>query len=206
MGKRDACRFMHSSCRKALLAHMDQAAKERSRGEHEARRLELTSITKTDTRDGIAVHQDIRYFAFDNLQVRELGKSGLHCLLVQLAVGLGARSAYCGAFAAIEQPKLDSASIGNTSHQTVKSVNLTNQVPLPQSTNRRIARHGTNRGGREGDQRCPRTTTRGGGGCLAACMAGADDDDIIFPGHGWILSFHVKRAMRNLPDPSPCFT
>jgi hypothetical protein len=69
----------------------------------------------------------------------------LHGRSVQFSVCLRSRSADRGAFAAVEEPELDSRLIGYPTHKSIQRVDLAYQVALAQTANCRIAGHLANR-------------------------------------------------------------
>ena len=98
---------------------------------------------------------------------------------VELAVGLGARTAHRRALAAVEQPELDAGRIGRPAHHAVQRIDLAHQMALAEPADRRIAGHRADRVAAHaspGPSAAPsRAATRRR---LAAGMAAADDDDI----------------------------
>ena len=65
----------------------------------------------------------------------------LHGLAIELAVGLGARSAHRRTLGAVEQAELDSGLIGDAAHQPVQRIDLAHQMTLAESADGRIAGH-----------------------------------------------------------------
>ena len=102
----------------------------------------------------------------------------LHRRRIELAVGLGARTAHCRSLAAIEHAKLDAAGIGDAAHQAVERVDLADQMAFAEPADGGIAGHGADGGEAMGDQRRARAHARGGGRRLTAGMAAADDNHI----------------------------
>ncbi len=65
----------------------------------------------------------------------------LHRGGIELAIGLGARSAHRRSLAAIEHAELDSSLVGDASHQAVERIDLAHQMTLAEPPDRRVARH-----------------------------------------------------------------
>jgi hypothetical protein len=86
----------------------------------------------------------------------------------------------------IQQPKLNAGMIRRTGHNTIQRINLANQMPLAQTTNRRIAGHHANAIAPQRHKRRAGTHTRGSRCSLTTCMAAANHNDIKM--------FHVKRS------------
>ena len=116
--------------------------------------------------------------AFDDGQIHRRPDRGLHRRRIELAIGLGARPAHRRAFAPIEDPELDAASVGHAAHQPIQGVNLADEMPLPQPANRRIARHGADGGEAMRHQCGSRAHARGCGRSLTAGMATANHNHI----------------------------
>src|SRR6185436_9053067 len=68
-----------------------------------------------------------------------------HPFAILRLVRLGARRPHCRPAAAIEQLELYSRSVDCSTHQSAKSIDLSNQVTLRRAANGRIARHVRNR-------------------------------------------------------------
>ena len=103
---------------------------------------------------------------------------GLHRRGIELAVGLGARAAHRRAFAAVENPELDAALVGDPAHQAVERIDLAHQMAFAEAADGRIAGHGAD--GRElmGHQRGPRAHAGSRGRGFTAGMAAADNDNV----------------------------
>ena len=87
---------------------------------------------------------------------------GLHRGRIELAVGLGARTADGRTLAAIEHPELDAAGIGDPAHQAVERIDLADQMALAEPADGGIAGHRADGRKAMGDQRRPRAHPRSG--------------------------------------------
>ena len=117
-------------------------------------------------------------------EVRAVPNRRLHRGRIEPPILLGPRPAHRRPLAAIEDAELDAALVGDAAHQPVERIDLADEMPLPQPTDRRIAGHGADGGEAMGDQRRPRAHARGRSRRLTAGMAAADHDDIETRVHG----------------------
>ena len=173
-----AGRFADAAGRGLLLADMDQAAQEGAGGEHHGGGGELAAVHQAHAGDAAVGDDQIIGLGFDHSEVRLRGDLALHGLRVELAIGLGARTAHGRALAAVEHAKLDAAGIGHAAHQAVERIDLAHQVALAETADGRIAGHGADGRGAMRDQRRLRAHARGRGRGLAAGMPAADHDDV----------------------------
>ncbi len=77
--------------------------------------------------------------AFDDRQICRLPDRLLHRGGIELPVGLRARTAHRGPFAAVQNPELDAGGISNPAHQTVERIDFADQMALTETADRRIA-------------------------------------------------------------------
>lgn len=110
-----------------------------------------------------------------------------HLGTVDFAVCLGSRALHRGAFATVQQTKLNARLICHPPHNAVHRINLADEVTFAQPSNRRIARHHTyaapvhrHKSGMSSEAR--RSVSR-----FRARMAAAD--------HDHIKMFHVKHSI-----------
>ena len=107
-----------------------------------------------------------------------MSNRGLHGGGIKFAVGLGARSPDGGAFAAVEHPELNAASIRYPAHQAVQGVDFADQMTFAKTANRRIAGHGADGRKTMGHQRRLRAHAGSSARGFAASMAAADHYDV----------------------------
>ena len=124
---------------------------------------------------------------FDHGQIRRLADRLLHRRRIELAVGLGARTAHRRPLAAIEHPKLDAAGIGDAAHEAVERIDLAHQMALAEPADGRIAGHRADGGEAMGDQRRARAHAGGRSRRLTAGVAAADNDHVEAGVHPKIL-------------------
>jgi hypothetical protein len=91
---------------------------------------------------------------------------------------LGAQCTHSRPFTRIDESKLDTGAIRVPTHFTTEGVNLLNQVPLGNPSNRRIARHLCNAAQFHGQEQRLRSHSRSGQGGLATGMAATYYDNV----------------------------
>ncbi len=135
--------------------------------------------------------------ALDDGEVGRLADRRLHGGRVELAVGLGARTADGRTLAAVEQAKLDAALVGDAAHEAVERIDLADEVALAKTADGGVAGHRAD--GRElvGQQRRARAHARGRGRGLTAGVAAANDDDV----EGCLVHLRTCSAMGDLLTP-----
>jgi hypothetical protein len=74
---------------------------------------------------------------------------------------------------------MDRSPIGRTRHEPVEDVELTNEVPLADAANRRVARHLPRIFGPKREQSDARAPASRGSRSFASGMAGADHQDVV---------------------------
>jgi hypothetical protein len=112
---------------------------------------------------------------------------------IKPAVGLGARPAHRGTFAAVEDSELNAPEVGGPGHQTIKSVDFADQMAFAKAPNGRIARHRPDGRNSMGDERRFGPHARGRGGGLAPGMPSSHDNDVVLRAHR--LEFHMARLL-----------
>ena len=165
---------------------MDQPAQERAGRQHDSAGRNHAPIGQPDTRDAL-LDNEIVDLRFDHGQIRGLADRLLHRRRIELAVGLGARTAHRRPLAAIEHPKLDAAGIGDAAHEAVERIDLADQVTFAEPADGGIAGHGADSGEAMGDQRRARAHAGGGSRRLTAGVAASDNDHVEAGVHPKIL-------------------
>ena len=152
----------------------------------------------------------IRSSASASITVRFGGLRGspLHRGGIELAIGLGARTAHGRALAAVQNPELDAALVGDAAHQAVERIDLADQMAFAEPADGRIAGHGADGGELMRDQRGSRAHAGRRGRGFTAGMAAADHDDVELRVHdriGWRRCSRAGRAVKK-PSAEKCFT
>jgi len=96
-------------------------------------------------------------------------------LLEALAIGLGARAADRASLARIEHPPMDRGLISGARHDPPKRVDLSDEMPFANATNRRVARHSPNIAPPKGRQRNARAAPRRTRSCLDPSVTGTNN-------------------------------
>ena len=102
------------------------------------------------------------------------------CLLhgggIKSSIRLGPRTPHGRPLLAVEKPELDSGSVGDAAHQTVKRIDFPDEMPFAEPADRRIAGHCADTVRSKRDQKGGRAATSRGTGGLAAGVPAADDN------------------------------
>ena len=104
-------------------------------------RARLISPSAATPRTRAVLDQQIFDRGFDDRQIFRLTQRRLHRRAIELAVGLGARTAHRRSLGAIEHAKLDAGGVGDAAHQSIERVDLAHQLALAKPADRRIAGH-----------------------------------------------------------------
>jgi hypothetical protein len=103
---------------------------------------------------------------------------GLHGGGVKPAVRLCPWPAYRRTLAAVEHPKLNARGVGNPTHQAIQCIDLTNEMTLAKTTDRRITGHRADGRKAMGYQRRLCAHPRGPARGLASRVAASNDNDV----------------------------
>ncbi len=139
---------------------------------------ENSAVSQPNPRNPAILDQKIVGLALDHRQICGFPDRGLHRRRIQLAIGLGARTAHGRALSAIQHLELDAAAVGNPAHQAVQSVDFPDQMALSEPADGRIAGHRADRRKSMGDERRGSAQARGSGRGLTAGVAAANHDHI----------------------------
>ncbi len=167
---------------------MDQPAQEGAGGQNHGAGSDFTGISQPNAGNPAVFDEQIVDFGLDHREIGGLADRPLHGGRIELAVGLGARTAHRRALAAVQNPKLDAALVGDPAHQAVQRIDFPHQMALAESANGRVAGHRADGRKPMRDQRRGRAHARGGGRGLAAGMPATDHDDIeaLIHGRGYV--------------------
>ena len=184
---------------------MDEPAQKRAGGDYNRRRPHLPAIGQHQSGDTIAVNHQIMRLCFNDGEARLILDRRLHGTAIERPVGLRPWPPHGRALAAVEDAKLDTGLVGDTSHQPIHGIDFPDQMPLAEAADRRIAGHFAYRREAVRHQRCPGAGPRRRGRRLATRVAAADNNHIIgqsFAHAGRLpgLPGQVKRI------PQHCFT
>ncbi|ODT60399.1 MAG: hypothetical protein ABS73_05845 [Paracoccus sp. SCN 68-21] len=101
--------------------------------------MDFTSIRQTNTCHPLLGAKQIFNLAKGEIQARISADKLPSRFAVEIPVHLRARPLNSRALAAVQQPELDSGTVGDTCHDAIHGVNLANQMPFSQPSDRRIA-------------------------------------------------------------------
>jgi hypothetical protein len=122
--------------------------------------------------------QQIVGLTFDDSQTRRFADRRLDSLRIEPSVGLGPWPMHRGTLAPVQHTKLNTAAIGGPAHQTVKSVDLANQMTFAESANGRIAGHRTDGSEPVGQEGGADAHSGGRSRGFTAGVAAADYNDV----------------------------
>jgi hypothetical protein len=159
-------------------ADMDFAAEEGAGAQHHRFGEEANTGLRDNAFDAIAVHDQIVDGLLENAQVRLIFENGADRSLVQHAVGLCARRPHCGTFARVQDPELNTATIGRQRHRAAECVDFLDQMTFADAADRRVAGHLAECFDIVCQQQRFAAEPSGSQTRLGAGMAAADHDDI----------------------------
>jgi hypothetical protein len=128
--------------------------------------------------DPIAVEDEIVDRLLEQPQIRLVLKARTNRLSIEHPVSLRARCSHRRSLACIQDAKLDAGCIGRSRHRTTQGIDLFHEMSLPDTPNRGIARHLTQRFEVVGQKKGAATPSRSGQGRLGTGMATPDHDYI----------------------------
>ncbi|GGD21499.1 hypothetical protein GCM10011358_02460 [Sinisalibacter lacisalsi] len=157
---------------------MNDAAQESSGGQDNRASLQVGAVRQPYAIDRVAGHQQFHHLALDEIQ--QICRRDLfgHRGTIKPAIRLRPRSLHRWPLAAVQQSKLDPRAIGYAAHDAVERVDLADEMALPKSTNRGVARHHAKIGRAERDQGGSRAQPCGSQRGIRAGMAAANYHDI----------------------------
>ncbi len=177
-GQRHRRRIAHAPAGVVFQPDVDLAVEEGSCGQHHR------TGQKADAELG---HRAAHLVAFDDQVVAGFGEdcqiglifqSTADRLLVQHAIGLGARGAHGRTLRGVEDAELDAGFVGRRRHRPAQRIDLAHQMALADAADRRVAAHRPERVEVVRQQQRVRPRPRCGERSFGAGVAAADDDDI----------------------------
>src|SRR5688572_7925705 len=165
-----------------LGANMDPTTQKRSGRNDDGSRTKEPSFQSLDAENPsiIRVEDETGDSALNCLQVAVLLEKGSNRAPVQPTVTLCSRRPDCRPLASIEHPELNHGEVGSTPHDSTECIDFADDGSLRDASDRRIARHLSNRLERARDQPDTSSETSSSNGCFGAGVASADDYDIEF--------------------------
>ena len=163
---------------------MDQSAQKRSGRQHRRPAGHAAPVGEYDSLDAALHDVEPESLAFEERQIVLRRERGLHRAPIERAVGLSSRPADGRPLATVQHSKLNSARIGDATHEAIERVDLPDEMSLAEAADRRIAGQRSDLGKVLRQQRGTGAHPGRGRRSLAAGMAAADHDDIEGQRHG----------------------
>ena len=181
--------------RMSFRPNVDKSVQEGPGGHHHGPATDARTVLELDADCSTALDHHRTDPSDDPVDTRLAVQSSPHPDAVLPLVRLRPRGLHGRSAAPVQQLELNRGGIDRLTHQSAQGVDLTNQVPLRGTADRRVARHLAHGVSRERAE--PHVAPQAGRrmGRLDAGMAGADDDDVMIRRHdGSPLT----------PSPRPC--
>ncbi len=158
---------------------MDLAAQEGAGSEDDGTREPSPAETVDDAGTPAVFHQQLDNLVCLHIKASLLREQLANGLSIEAAVRLGPRPADSRTLAPVEHSKLNAGPVDRAPHDTIERVDLAHQMATAQPTDRRIARHGTDRVEPVCQQKRAGAHAGTRGRRLAAGMSAAHHDDIV---------------------------
>jgi hypothetical protein len=156
-----------------------EAAQERPGREDDRPRLERPAVRQPDTLDPAALEHEPGDLALEEVEARAPEDLGQHRVVVPVLVLLGTRPSNRRAAAAVQQPELDPAGVREAPHHATQRVDLPDDVPLAEASDRGVARHPRHRLAAERDEGRSTSHARRGERGLAAGVSRTHHHDVV---------------------------
>ena len=157
---------------------MDQPGQKGAGRQHNALRLEAQPDLRDDAGHAVALEGQVVDCLLEQRQVGLRLQAPPYRLLVEQPIGLRASGAHRRPLAGVEQPKLYARLVGGERHRAAQRVDLPDQVPLADATDRRIAGHLPQRLDTVGKQQRPASHAGRRQRSLGPGVPAANDDDL----------------------------
>ena len=171
-------RIAHAPAGVVLQPDVNLAVEEGACGQHHGRGQKADAELRHRAAHLVALDDQVVASFGENGQIGLIFESTANGLLVQHAIGLGARGAHRRALRGIQDAELDAGFVGRSRHRPTQRINLAHQMPLADAADRRIATHRSQRVEVVRQQQRIGARPRCGKRGLGAGMAAADNDDI----------------------------
>ena len=139
---------------------------------------EIPAIGQAQSGDPPIDHDQLVGLAFDDRETFGLLDRGLHRRRIELPVRLSPGTTHSGPLPTVQDTKLDAAGIADPAHQTIESVDFTDQMAFAETADSGIAGHRADGGETVRHQSRRRTHPGSRSRGLTAGMAAANDDDV----------------------------
>ena len=161
-----------------LFAAIQSSAQKRARAKDDSLGAHFRAVRQSYPAHRLAREKKLRYFSFDDGEIRLRRQHLLHCGAEQIAIRLDTRALYRASLAAIEHPIVDRCGVGSASQQPVECIDFAYEMSLAETTDGRVAAHCADLCGIECHQRRGHAHARCHGCSFAPGVAAADNDDL----------------------------
>ncbi len=141
IGNRSDCSFPRPAPFCFRFAGVHHRLQERSRCENHGWCAVNRLPADTHPLNLAVLHKDIFDHFLNQCQILLIFHAVLHQKLIRFFVGLCARRVHRRAFGTVEQTKLNPGFVDHTPHFPTQSVNLSNDLPFRNATDRRVTAH-----------------------------------------------------------------
>jgi len=162
----------------ALEADVHAAGKKRPGGQHHGTSPEANTELCDDTDRTIPLEEDVVHGLLEQCQASLILQAAANRLAVEDPVRLGPGSANRWPLGRVQGPELNSCFVGRDGHGAAQGVDLLDQVPLADPSDRRVARHLPQRFDAVGQEQSPAAHAGRRERSLASGVAAAHYDDI----------------------------
>jgi hypothetical protein len=157
---------------------MNKALEKGPRRENDSLGAPASARGPNKSNDLTILHQQVFDTIFYDLEIIGVSQYVLDRFTIETSISLSPRPPYSGSPRSVQHSKLDAGSISRRPHDTVQSVDLADEVSLPQTSDSGVAGHLSDGGGTMSDQDGFGAHAGGGGRCLGAGMPSAHHDHV----------------------------
>lgn len=179
----DSRRVTGATADVVVQANVNLAVEERASGQHHGTSAEAQPNLRDGTDNAVAFNDQVFDGLLEQPEIRLIFQTMTDRLLIENAVGLGARRTYGRPFRRIQNAKLDAALVGRRRHGAAQRIDFLNEMALANATNRGVTAHLTERLDIVGKQKGFTAHAGRGERSLSAGMAATHYDHIEL---GWI--------------------
>jgi hypothetical protein len=161
-----------------VKADMDFAVQKGTGGQHHGACADIETNLGSGPNYSVTLDQEVVDRLLKKPQIRLILEATPNRRAIKNAVSLSPRGAHRGAFARIQNPKLNARFVGGRRHGTAKRIDFFDQMPFTDAANRGIARHLAERLDIVGQQQRAAAGSGRGERGFSARVTAANDDDI----------------------------
>ncbi len=187
---------------------MDLATQKSAYRKDDRTRSELETHRGDDAGNAAVFDPEVGDFGLEQRQVRLVLDDQADRFLIESAVGLRSRRTNGRALAGIERAELDAGTVDRARHRTAQRIDFTDEVPLADTADRRVAAHLSQGLDALRDEQSACTASCRGERGLGAGMAATHHDHVEIFGemtHRRTLSGHCRARHRHPQRGEPQF-